>query len=93
MGGWDEQAYKTMADEIEYWKNRALQSEDLLQRYIEQDNPAIMGEPKMPWTGWCCQYPDKIPRLYGSKNIAELNYHPEQGDRMFLVMEVANNEH
>lgn len=40
------------------------------------------------WSGWVTQYPGKMPVLRGSKEIAELNYYPEEGMRMFLVREV-----
>lgn len=41
------------------------------------------------WTGWACQYPGKLPRLYGAREIAELNFYPDEGDRLFQVREVA----
>jgi hypothetical protein len=44
--------------------------------------------PAEPWSGWVTQYPGKMPVLRGAKEIAELNYHPEEGMRMFFVREV-----
>lgn len=41
------------------------------------------------WSGWCCQYPGKFPRLYGAKEIAEVNCDPANGDRLFKVVEVS----
>ncbi|RSE58833.1 hypothetical protein EGT81_16635 [Alcaligenes faecalis] len=45
-----------------------------------------------PWSGWACQYPGKLPRLYGDKAIAELNHHPEEGDRLFQLAECAQQD-
>ncbi len=39
------------------------------------------------YSGWACQYPGKMPRLYGAKEIAEVNHYPEQGDRLFRIVE------
>lgn len=38
-----------------------------------------------PWSGWACQYPGKLPRLYGAKDIAVANHHPEEGDRLIFL--------
>ncbi|EJC65844.1 hypothetical protein QWA_03260 [Alcaligenes faecalis subsp. faecalis NCIB 8687] len=37
------------------------------------------------WSGWACQYPGKLPRLYGEKDIAVANHHPEDGDRLIFL--------
>lgn len=37
------------------------------------------------WSGWACQYPGKLPRLYGAKEIAVANHHPEEGDRLIFL--------
>lgn len=34
------------------------------------------------WSGWGCQYPGKMPRLYGDRRIAELNCDWENGDQV-----------
>lgn len=39
------------------------------------------------WSGWACQYPDSMPRLYGAKTIAEVNLDPENGDRLLFLAE------
>jgi hypothetical protein len=41
------------------------------------------------WSGWCTQMPGRLPKLWGARDIAELNYHPEYGWRLFKVVEVA----
>ncbi|UXL06438.1 LysM peptidoglycan-binding domain-containing protein [Achromobacter xylosoxidans] len=41
------------------------------------------------WSGWACQYPNKLPRLYGAKEIAELNCDPANGDRVLFLSEDA----
>lgn len=55
------------------------------------ESPAPAEAPAVPvasgWSGWACQYHGKIPRLYGAREIAEVNHYPEQGDRMFLLVE------
>lgn len=43
--------------------------------------PAVQGEP-VAWSGWGCQYPGKMPRLYGDRRIAELNCDWENGDQV-----------
>ena len=45
-----------------------------------------------PWSGWACQHPGKLPRLYGDKAIAELNHHPEEGDRLFQIAECTQQD-
>uniref|UniRef100_UPI003CFF22E0 hypothetical protein n=1 Tax=Alcaligenes faecalis TaxID=511 RepID=UPI003CFF22E0 len=45
-----------------------------------------------PWSGWACQHPGKLPRLYGDKAIAELNHHPEEGDRLFQLAECTQQD-
>lgn len=37
------------------------------------------------WSGWACQYPGKLPRLYGAKEIAEVNCDYENGDRLLFL--------
>lgn len=39
------------------------------------------------WSGWACQYPDSMPRLYGAKTIAEVNFDPENGGRLLFLAE------
>lgn len=41
------------------------------------------------WSGWACQYPNKLPRLYGSKEIALLNCDAANGDRVLFLSEHA----
>lgn len=43
-----------------------------------------LGTPS-PWSGWACQYPGKLPRLYGAREIAEVNCDHENGDRLFFL--------
>jgi hypothetical protein len=37
------------------------------------------------WSGWACQYPGKLPRLYGAKEIAEVNCDRGNGDCMLFL--------
>ncbi|MDC9651475.1 hypothetical protein [Xanthomonas perforans] len=37
------------------------------------------------WSGWATQYPGKMPVLRGAREIAELNYHPEEGQRLLFL--------
>lgn len=46
--GWDAQAYATMRDEVEYWKRRALEADEALERIREDMSPTHMGEPLIP---------------------------------------------
>ena len=39
------------------------------------------------WSGWACQYPGKMPRLYGAREIAELNCDAENGDQLLFLSE------
>lgn len=43
--GWDAQAYATMRDEIEYWKRKAAESDEALERIANDMAPTHMGEP------------------------------------------------
>ncbi|MGX2089209.1 hypothetical protein [Xanthomonas axonopodis] len=37
------------------------------------------------WSGWATQYPGKMPVLHGAREIAELNYYPEEGQRLLYL--------
>ncbi|WP_329767347.1 hypothetical protein [Stenotrophomonas maltophilia] len=39
------------------------------------------------WTGWATQYPNKMPKLCGAREIAELNHYPEEGQRLLFLAE------
>jgi hypothetical protein len=39
------------------------------------------------WSGWATQYPGMMPKLYGAREIAELNYHPDEGQRLIFLTE------
>lgn len=49
---------------------------------------AQAGQVPEGWSGWVTQYPNSMPKLWGDRRIAELNWHPEQGQHMFRVAEV-----
>lgn len=42
---WDDQAYKNLADEVEYWKSKAADTEAMLERIRDDLGPTHMGEP------------------------------------------------
>lgn len=45
-----------------------------------------IGETRPPqWSGWACQYPGKMPRLYGDLAIAKLNCDSENGDQLIFL--------
>lgn len=48
---------------------------------LRQSNPPEQVEP-VAWSGWGCQHPGKMPRLYGERRIAELNCDWESGDQV-----------
>lgn len=52
------------------------------------DSAPVAGEAQ-GWSGWACQYPNKLPRLYGSKEIAQLNCDAANGDRVLFLSEHA----
>lgn len=54
---------------------------DLALRMAILAAPDMQGEP-VAWSGWGCQYPSKMPRLYGERRIAELNCDLENGDQL-----------
>lgn len=66
------------------WTLRAA-GVDLMQRCRNAASPAN----NQGWSGWACQYPGKLPRLYGARELAELNCDPGNGDRMLLLSENA----
>lgn len=39
------------------------------------------------WSGWATQTPGRMPVLYGAKEIAELNWYPEEGQRLIFLKE------
>lgn len=43
--GWDAQAYASMRDEVEFWKQRAAESDEALERISNDLSPKHMGEP------------------------------------------------
>ena len=49
-----------------------------------------IGETRPPqWSGWACQYPGKMPRLYGDLAIARLNCDSENGDQLIFLSAVS----
>ena len=50
--------------------------------------PVVEQEP-VAWSGWGCQYPGKMPRLYGDRHIAELNCDAENGDQVLYFTAAA----
>ncbi|MFY3302620.1 dATP/dGTP pyrophosphohydrolase domain-containing protein [Achromobacter xylosoxidans] len=53
-----------------------------------QKSAPVAGEAQ-GWSGWACQYPNKLPRLYGAKEIAQLNCDAANGDRVLFLSEHA----
>lgn len=39
------------------------------------------------WSGWATQYPGKMPKLCGARELAELNHYPEEGQRLIFLSE------
>lgn len=64
------------------WTLRAA-GEDLMQRCRAAGS--TVGS--QGWSGWACQYPGKLPRLYGTREIAGLNCDVENGDRVLFLSE------
>ena len=56
-------------------------AEELLSLAEAERLSAVQGKP-VAWSGWGCQYPGKMPRLYGERRIAELNCDWENGDQV-----------
>ncbi|MBV6863194.1 hypothetical protein [Xanthomonas euvesicatoria] len=48
-------------------------------------HPAAVPVDGEGWSGWATQYPGKMPVLRGAREIAELNYHPEEGQRLLFL--------
>ncbi|ALL37651.1 hypothetical protein AR325_11975 [Serratia marcescens] len=47
--------------------------------------PAPAESMPVAWSGWACQYPGHMPRLYGEKAIAEVNCDYEGGMRLLFL--------
>lgn len=52
---------------------------------IETAPPAPANVQPAAWSGWACQYPGKMPRLYGDKEIAEINCDYSNGDQLLFL--------
>ncbi len=39
------------------------------------------------WSGWATQYPGKMPKLYGAREIAEVNHNPDEEQRLIFLAE------
>jgi hypothetical protein len=56
---------------------------DLIDRLSKQPSP--VAEPPV-WSGWAVQYgDDSLPKLFGSREIAELNWYPGESKLLHLV--------
>lgn len=64
-----------------HWAAAAVEAERVVQNNKTAPQPVVQAEPAA-WSGWGCQYPGKMPRLYGDRRIAELNCDWENGDRV-----------
>ncbi|UXA66062.1 hypothetical protein [Xanthomonas prunicola] len=51
----------------------------------EAPAPAAVPVDGEGWSGWATQYPGKMPVLHGAREIAELNYYPEEGQRLLYL--------
>lgn len=49
---------------------------------VAQAHPADDG---VVWCGWACQMPGNLPRLFGAREIAELNLYEDEGDRLIFM--------
>lgn len=49
--------------------------------------PQPSAEAALGWSGWACQYPGSLPRLYGAREIAEVNLDASGGDRLLYLVE------
>ncbi len=47
--------------------------------------PAPANAQPVAWSGWACQYPGKMPRLYGDKAIAEINCDYSNGGKLLFL--------
>lgn len=66
-------------------------------KYIREDlaHPATLATVKHGgcvqlgdgWSGWATQYPGKMPKLCGARELAELNHYPEEGQRLIFLSE------
>ena len=59
---------------------------------LAQDRASQAGAPvgvPAGWSGWATQYRGKMPKLWGAREIAELNYYPGEGARLIFLQEVA----
>ena len=66
---------------------------DVLKTRVLAAPAAQQPTPPVAWSGWACQYPGKLPRLYGAREIAEVNLDEENDDRLlFLTSAPAQEE-
>ncbi|MCS3807854.1 hypothetical protein [Xanthomonas sp. 4461] len=56
-----------------------------LDLYTAPPPPAAVPVDDEGWSGWATQYPGKAPVLRGAREIAELNYYPEEGQRLLFL--------
>lgn len=56
---------------------------------VSMQQPVVQaGQVPEGWSGWATQCQGRIPRLHGSRELAELNWYPEEGQALLRVMEV-----
>lgn len=44
--------------------------------------------PPVAWSGWACQFPGHMPRLYGDKAIAEINCDYDGGAQLLFLSSI-----
>lgn len=85
-GNWDEEAYKSVCDNLEQWKSRAIEAEDLLERIRNDMAPTHMGEPVISdetvnqaliaagYARDALRYKNELDRLLQSPRITEQDF-------------------
>lgn len=69
----------------EYDANLVTLLKDCKAALSHQNDAPAAPQGDSTWSGWACQYPDSMPRVYGAREIAELNWYPCDGDRLLFL--------
>ncbi|HEI8952742.1 TPA: hypothetical protein SLG95_000783 [Serratia liquefaciens] len=56
-----------------------------MDKFSELKAAAQANAQPVAWSGWACQNPGKMPRLYGDKAIAEINCDYNNGDQLLFL--------
>lgn len=82
-----ERAASDRGDSIAHLEARLRTTQSLVKFQVPASS-AQDGNAPSRWCGWAVQYPGKMPKIFGDRCIAELNWYPAEGASLLKLVEI-----